>query len=784
MERELLLTRSNFRKNKGTSIGLFILIFVSALLTGAALLMFFDAYPTAKKEAVRLDAGDCYIRILENVEGISDEVIAKLMEEDVSEYNSYHCLGYSMVSLPFGDGTIAPTLYLNNSDAFHKKMDLTEIVIQDDSVTGDYIYLPYQFFTSGGYQLGDSYSFELSGQKYTFTVKGFTNTTNWGCNNSGAYEFVLDDEKYDEIRRKEQAADAIIINIKLKEGVSVSKFNMTTADEIMKINGSAAVEGMEVENVLANKSFFSLIMAVCFLVATLILVIVVVFMMASCIANYIRENLKTIGVWKALGYTSRDIRNSLYLQFGLLAVTGSMLGSFGSYALMPVLSKFVVAQMGVPYTVSFHMGLTLASFAFQVVFVFLVAYLASRKIKTIEPVVALREGRAAHNFRKNFISLERSFLKLDMSLAMKTLCTNVKMNIITFLVVGLLIFSSALSFMFYENYNRNPKLETLSFEICSGVVSTDYETKDAVYEWLEERDDVSNTREIINVQLKYKDEDGLLAYVFDDVSKLNNKDVCYKGRIPKYDNEIAVSGKFCKIYGYEIGDELELHYGTKTYSYLITGLVQTCNNGGKEAILSKKASERIVDFTGMPTSYWFDCDGAEEESAQEILDDCVKEYGEHIISTVNFYETINGAMTTFRSLTTLMVFVAGVISVLIIVLVLYLLMKILLYNKRKDYGIYKALGFTSRNLIFQTALSFMPAIILSVVVFSIISYNTANLVMLFFMRMFGLMKCTFTIALPDLFISGAGIILVSFIIAVLLSGKIRKIEAYDMLTQE
>ena len=82
---------------------------------------------------------------------------------------------------------------------------------------------------------------------------------------------------------------------------------------------------------------------------------------------------------------------------------------------------------------------------------------------------------------------------------------------------------------------------------------------------------------------------------------MNNVEVCYQGRLPEYENEIAVSGKFCDEYGYEVGDELELQYGGRSYRYLITGLVQTCNNSGKEAVLSKQAAEHIIDFTGRPS---------------------------------------------------------------------------------------------------------------------------------------------------------------------------------------
>ena len=79
-------------------------------------------------------------------------------------------------------------------------------------------------------------------------------------------------------------------------------------------------------------------------------------------------------------------------------------------------------------------------------------------------------------------------------------------------------------------------------------------------------------------------------------------------------------------------------------------------------------------------------------------------------------------------------------------LILFLYIKALLYNKRKDYGISKALGFTSRHLILQTALSFMPSIVLAVI--------------------------------------GACMIVIAFVFAIAGSAKIKKIEAYKMLVAE
>ena len=151
---------------------------------------------------------------------------------------------------------------------------------------------------------------------------------------------------------------------------------------------------------------------------------------------------------------------------------------------------------------------------------------------------------------------------------------------------------------------------------------------------------------------------------------------------------------------------------------------------------------------------------------------------------MNFYKMIGGAMTTFQGISIMMLVIMCSISVVVIALILFLLIKSLVYHKRKDYGIYKALGYTSGSLMLQTALSFMPAVIASAIVFSIVSYTVANPYISLFMRSFGLMKCEFAIPVPGVVAIGAGLTVVSFLLALLQTRRIRKIEAYNMLVAE
>ena len=492
--------------------------------------------------------------------------------------------------------------------------------------------------------------------------------------------------------------------------------------------------------------------------------------------------MKQIGVLKAMGYTSVDIKKSLFYQFMILCLMATILGVILSYVFIPVFSSITTVQQGLPYNVSFNLAATIIPFISITLVTFLSVLFATRKINNINPIVALRVGLDNHNFKKNRIPLEKSKFSLNIALALKTLFNNIKQNIVTFIVVGLLTFVCGNGLLMYENFNRNPKVSLLTFETCSGVVSVDNEKKVEVRDYLESRSGVSNVRNIINLNIIYGDmDDSLITYVIDDPKKLVNTNVCIDGRLSKYENEISISAKFARINNIEIGDEVEFSFAGNKVKYLVTGFVQTTNNNGREAFMTLDAANRFTDLSESNAYYWFD---STEDETQNVLDDVYNIYGNHIITTMNFYTIMSSAMTTFKAIALIMFLIVCVVSVIVILLVLYLFVKTLLHNKRIEYGIMKSMGYTSKDLMLQTTLSFMPSITISVIIFSIISYFTQNPFMNLIMINFGLVKCTFIIPILGIVLIGLFLILISFLLAIFESRKIKNIEPYKLLIEE
>ena len=791
MEKTFLLAKSNLRKNRGTSIGLFLMMMIASALIGVSFLVFFDLYPTAGKEADRLNAGDGYISIRYDLDGFTDEKIEELFAKDTDQYYAYKNIQLGMCSLPFGNGNVAIDLTLSDRSAFTRPMNTEEIVLEDATVEAPYIYLPYQFYTGGGFKLGDTFQFDLKGVEHTYTVKGFTNVAYGGCNNTAMFSAVVDDASYAQMQGQAGShAEGIMVIYDLKEGVKDGSFLIAAQNEILHVNPKAVTSGYALGRVLSSRSFMALIIAVSFLVLTTILSLAVGMMLANSISNYVKENMKTIGALKAIGYTGRNIRGSLIVWFFSLACIASILGVMLSYVLMPVFANIIVGQMGIPYSASINLMAILVPILFVTLFTLLVTRISSRKISKIQPILALREGIESHNFKKNRVALDKTSLGLNTSLALKTFFGNLKQNVITFLVMGFMLCACVIALLMYENFARKPKVDILTTEVCAGVLTVDKESADELLTFLQSREDVKNIRNILSLDIYYKDEQALYTYVMDDCSKMNNQNVCYSGRLPKFDNEVAISGAFAKSKGYKVGDEIPLRYGQTEYKFMISGFIQSVNNDGKEAILTMAAAEHLFDTSLPNASYWFDLVEEDEKcsvnisNTEQIFEACKGQYGAHVINTLNFYEIMEGATTTFKSISVMMLTVMCTLSVIVIALILYLLIKSLIYHKRKDYGIYKALGYTSGSLMLQTALSFMPAIIASAAVFSVVAYYGANPYMSIFMRLFGLMKCNFTVPVIGVAIIATSLCVVAFFLALWQTRRIRKIEAYNMLVAE
>lgn len=780
MRKLFLIARSNMRKAKGQTAAIVVLILIAALMLNLWLMLSLDYKANFDRYHKKLNAEHVTIAVDDESGEVREFLDGALAGDSrVSQYELDDCLQMT-ITFPYNGSEMNSWAYfIEREAAFNCEVGKAEIVEDGDFTSG--LYLPMIYKTKDT-AVGKTIKISIGSHPVEYTVCGFFNSVMSGSHNCGMFELILTEDEYTNLENSGYAPKATLCSVRLydkSENLNFEAAIKSTITErfpnVMMVSNcydivaqSRYISQMICSGILSAMAFFVLLIA---------LVVI-----ASNIVNYIQVSMQNLGALKATGYTSRQLICSLLLQFLGITLIAALVGAALSYALFPAINSMMIAQTGIPYAIRFLPLPILISLVILGGTVALVVWLASRRIKRVEPIVALRSGVQTHNFKRNHVPLERTKAPLNFALALKTTLSGVKHNLtvcITMLVLSLVVVFSGLM---TENVivDMTAFLNLIVGETADSCISVNVETEDEFLREMTADIRVEKAYLYTTINVTHSGGAELLTTVCDDFSKVNNKSVIYKGRFPKYENEIAIGAKYAKQKGFNVGDEIEITVNGKTLNYLISGLTQVTNYLGRDGLLTREGYERLGTLSD--TSYYINL--TEGTDIDAFNSDMKGKLADNVNTTINIDSTVQSAATVYVSLMTIIVIAILVLSAIIMAFVLYLLVRTMLNNKKRDYGILKSLGFTTGQLILQTALSFMPAIIISTVVGLIISCLVINPLTALFLSSLGIVKCTFNI--PFVFITVAGIVLIllAFGIACLLSLKVKKIAPRALLAGE
>ena len=780
MSKSFLIARSNIRKAKGQTASIIVLILIAALMLNLWLMLSMDYKANFDRYHDKFNAEHVTLA----VDGDTDEFqsfLSQTIKNDdrTAEYRLDSCM-HMTGTFPYNGGKMNGWfVFLDKQTAQERSIGKMEIVEEGSFTSG--VYLPMLYKTDD-IAVGNPIEISIGSHKETYTVCGFFNSIMMGSHNCVLTEIVLTEDKYAELENSGYAPRATLCSIRLADKSENLNYEASLKSAVSEdypdiimvsncygiVSQSRYISQMICSGIMSAMAFFVLLIA---------LVVIV-----SNIINYIQVNMKNLGVLKAAGYTSGQIICALLLQFLGLTFIAAIIGLGLSYLLFPAVNAMMITQTGIPYTMRFLPVPFVTSLAILGGTVALFVWLASCRIKKIEPIAALRFGIQTHNFRCNHVPLEKTKAPLNLALALKTTLSGVKHNItvcVTMLVLSLIV---AFSGLMTENMivDMTPFVNLIVGETADSCISVQTEAEEEFLREMETDSRVENSYLYTSLNVSQAGGAELMATICDDFSKVNNQNTVFEGRFPKYDNEIAIAAKYANENGLKVGDEIEITAGGKKEKYLICGFTQITNNLGRDCLFTREGYKRLGTLTNM--SYYINL--TDETDIDTFNQEMKEKFDGSVNTTINIEETIESMAGVYVSIMTMIVIAILVLSAVIIVFVLYLLVRIMLNNKQRDYGIMKALGFTTGELILQTALSFMPTTILSAVIGLTVCSLIINPLTALFLRGIGIVKCTFIVPVGFITIAGIGLVLFAFMTVCLLSLKIRKIAPRALLSGE
>ncbi|MCL1809550.1 MAG: FtsX-like permease family protein [Clostridiales bacterium] len=773
----IMMLRNSFRKGRGQMTSMLVIITAAAFLMNVGGLTLYNFSLSYDKKAEELNAPD--VIALVGKEGYRP-AYEDFLNSDLSvvQTTSEDIIFMPECSFMFGGGKLTQGVLFQNMDISREMSPLT-IVSGEDAPARNAIYAPYIMQLGGGYAVGDSITLEYKHEEYTFQITGFVEDIMLGCINMGVMGFYLPEPLYKRFLSDVPVYPAVLLSAKLddpRSGEAVSDgFSAYFNEDGNVYYAVPATLTKYARTISANIT--SMLMVAFSAIITLIALIVIRFR----IGDSIRDDIRDIGSLKAIGYTSNQVKASMLLQYAGIALAGSLVGIGLSYLALPLLASLLSAQTGLLWHQGFAPGTSAVCLLLILAAASLNVLQSARRVKSLEPVTAIRGSLNARNVKKNFFRLDKSKGSLQFTLARKLIVQNPVQNIMISIIIAAVTYASAFGLVFFYNMtvDSDSFIGTIAGEVSSLMVKPLSNQNTARI-----REEIGNMPEV-RKSIVF---DGVMVLVNDEVFFVDVTEdfddlegqMLYEGSFPESPDEIAIGGAASEKFGKSTGETIRVVNGQKEADYLICGLIQSGNNIGRTLTLTVEGVRRVIPDYIPAAMYVYLNDGVETASFINALED---QYGGIIDKPINLEELIDAATGSYVALISLFAVCVLMVTGFVVSLVLYFVIKTMVARRKRDFGVQKALGFTSLQLVQQISLSFLPVVAIGSAAGVACGYLFINPMLSAMFKGVGIMKFELVISHAWLATLCVGIVLFSYLVAALVSSRVRKISAYALMTE-
>jgi len=770
------LVAANLRKSKGQTINLLLFVLLAVMFLNVGLVLYFGANTFFEERAEELHAA--HLTVIEQSSDAARKGLQYLKGyPGVTETEVQNTVG-GQGNYFIDDEKSIGYLFFARMDK-DQKMDPPSLVGESRPLTGNAIYVPYFMLLNGGYEVGDYFKLHLLGEELHFTVAGGTEEIMFGAPMNTIYRFYVSDDMFDQLQMRFADNDYTLLSARMED----SKDTVFLADDYSKkfLSDTLLFTFSRGEVGFARTSI-SAITAVVLTVFAIILLGVSLIVVRFRITNNIEESMTNIGVLKAMGYRSGQIVASVVMQFGFIALVGSILGIVLSQVTIPVITRMLEPLFALVWSPGFNPSAALISLMLVLAMVLLISFVSARRINRLSPLVALRGGMTTHSFKKNVLPLDKSHGPLGLLLATKQILQNKKQAIAISTIIAAVTLAAVAGLSMH--YNMSVDLSALAAAMGE-IPDASFTLKDtadgnAFKKKMLERPEVRKALgyEFFGVSL-FIDETKIMANITEDCALLEGN-MLVSGRYPKHSNEIALGAAAAKASGKGVGDMVTVKSGENEKDYLVTGTIQLMNNTGFNGLMTGEALKRVQpDFAFTSFSVYV----TDETDVKAFIEHVEADSGDIFETTLNVQDQMN---TQFRSLGPVFAAVAvGIMAatVFVVILTLYLVIKTTIMRRKRELGIQKALGFTTLQLMSQIALNFTPIILLSVVIGAIGGYYGLNPLFVALTSGLGMVRSELLTPLNWVVAVCIALTALTYVVSMLIAWRIRKISAYSLISE-
>lgn len=498
--------------------------------------------------------------------------------------------------------------------------------------------------------------------------------------------------------------------------------------------------------------------AVVVLVVSICLILISMVILHFTINFTMSETFREIGVMKAIGIPNNSIRGLYIVKYLAISVIGALIGlalsvPFGSLLLKNVSKNIIIISD------SDNIIINILCAVGTVAVVMLFCFFCTRKIKKFSPINAIRNGETGERFsRKGFIHLSKFKMPVIPFMAVNDILSGIKKyaSMLVIFTLGILLIIIPINTI---NTLQSDNLITwFSMAECDHVISQETiftpngNNKEMIENNLNDfRDTLSENnieadvfQEImfrVNITHNGKKSSSIAFQGMGDVTA----DMYHyiKGTPPQNNNEIAITYIIADKIGADIGDDVDINFGTETRTYTVSAINESMNNMG-EGIRFYQDEELDYSYAGggfgVQIKYTDNPDSGTLKERKALLE---SSYPDAEIYTAGEYinEMIGDIAGQLGNVKTLILTVVLCINMLVAVL----MVKSFITKEKSEIAILKAIGFKNSSLILWQTMRIGIILLISAIIGALLSTPLSTLIIEPIFKMMGAYSIEFEI---------------------------------------
>ena len=779
------LLRANIRHKKGSFISVLILAFL--IVTTAAAVIGVKKNVASALERAQKESGMGNMNAIIADKLLTDELLQKVKDSALTEkvdvidaVASYgkaiylrtgNSTGNTYFFSPLREGL---RLYDPDADSFEDTIPEPE--------PGE-IYLPLGNMSKHDCAIGDTVRVEFFDKTRDYKIKGFLQEPCYGSMMIGWKNVFISGEEFDKLSRELRAANTervvntykIVRASKADKNLSDAKFqrelNLETGI-ISKAVGSLSMEQSETYTTL----FMEIILDVVLGFVCVLFVIVLVIMIHS-IRTEIDIDYENLGILKAQGFTDSKLTGIILLRYVIAELLGMAAGLIASVPLERVISGIFKNITAVLPDKRVALIGTLAVILAMLAVSVLAVFISCRRLARISPVRAISGGRKDIYFQSR-LNAPISGRFLGASVAYRSFSSSFTKYL------GIIFITAVLTFFTVTVNIMGAAINSRSALSSMGVVLPDislYFRNDKAYDHISDYESIVEkytpiSKKIYGTMQYYSlNGENIMCEIYEYPEVING---LLKGKLPMFDNEILVSRSAADALDLKIGDKVTVEGRSLKAEYIVSGFYQTMNDAGYAMSMSLEGAKRL----GATRSASHDMVVADTSKVRAAVDELNERYGDIVTAeAVDFQEEMyNDTVMLGADAMKITIYAFSGIFALVAVIIVC---SNAFTRERTDLGVLKALGFTSRRLRAQFALRFFIISVIGGAVGaaagSLFSVSLLDLVF----STFGITK-VYPDSTPLTYITAAAFVIICVtVFAYIVSGKIRKVEIRELVTE-